>query len=159
MNPVELRHGSDLTRITRELRRMDSPEVLKRFRKELRSAARPLVPAVRASIRQIPSKRPYTAKGLRGQLSRATGLQVKTTGRQAAVVIRVDGRKMPNRGKSVQAYLEGTKPRWRHPVYGNRNNWVQQPPKPYFYKTMRAAGPAAREAVYRVMDGISRDIT
>lgn len=133
--------------------------MLKRFRKELRSAAKPLVPSVRASIRQIPSKRPYTATGLRGQMSRATGLQVKTAGRQASVVIRVDGRKMPTRAKAVQSYMEGIKPRWRHPVYGNRETWVQQPAHPYFYKIVRMGGPRARLAVNRVLDQVSRDIT
>jgi len=154
-----LRHGRDLTRIARELRAMDDKELLKRFRKELRSAAKPLVPAVRASIRQIPSSRPYTANGLRGQMSRATALQVKTAGRQAAVVIRVDGRKMPPHAGAVAAYMEGSRPRWRHPVYGNRDNWVQQPAHPYFYKVMAAGGPRARLAVNRVMDQVSRDIT
>jgi hypothetical protein len=156
--PFELRTSRDLTRITRELRRMDDKELLKRFRSELRTAAKPLVPAVRASIRAIPSKRPYTAQGLRGRLSKATTLQVKTAGKQASVVIRVDGRKMPPRAKAVQSYLEGKKPRWRHPVYGNRDVWVQQPPKPYFYKVMRTAGPLTRRAVNRVMDGVTRDI-
>lgn len=138
---------------------MDNPELKKRFRKELRAAGKPLVPLVRASIRRIPSSRPYSAKGLRGQLSRATGLEVKTTGRQAAVAIRVDGRKMPSKARSVQAYMEGTKPRWRHPVFGNTANWVQQPAQPYFFKTMVVAGPRARKAVNRVMDSVSKDIT
>lgn len=156
---IGLRQGRDLTRITRELRRMDGKELLKRFRKELRSAARPLVPAVRASIRQIPSKRPYRADGLRGRLSKATTLEVKTAGRQAAVAIRVDGRKMPSRSRAVQAYMEGTKPRWRHPVFGNRDVWVQQDPHPYFYRVMNVAGPRARLAVNRVMDQITNEIT
>jgi len=154
-----LRHGRDLTRIVRELKQMNDKEVLKRFRKELRAAGRPLVPMVRASIRQIPSKRPYRADGLRGQLSRATTLEVKTVGKQASAVIRVDGRKMPNRAKAVQSYMEGAKPRWRHPVFGHREVWVQQPPQPYFYKVMNRAGPFARLAVNRVIDQISRDIT
>jgi hypothetical protein len=158
---VELRHGRDLARVVRELRGMDKPEVLKRFRKELRAAAKPLVPAVRASIRQIPSKRPYSAAGLRGQLSRATKLEVKTTGRQASVVIRVDGRKMPSGARAVQSYMEGERPyhRWRHPVFGNDDNWVQQRPNPYFYRVMSVAGAAARRAVNKVMDDISKEIT
>lgn len=154
-----LRHGRDLARITRELRQMDDKELLARFRKELRAASRPLVPAVRASIRAIPSSRPYTPAGLRGRLSRATTLEVKTSGKQAAVAIRVDGRKLPARSKAVAAYMEGTRPRWRHPVYGNRDNWVQQPPQPYFYKVMTTAGARARLAVGRVMDQITTDIT
>lgn len=153
------RTGKDLREISRELRKMDDKELLKRFRKELRGAAAPLVPAVRASIRAIPSKQPYKASGLRGQMSRATSLQVKTAGRQASVVIRVDGRKMPPRAKAVQSYMEGTKPRWRHPVYGNTDVWVQQPPQPYFYQVMAGAGPRARLAVDRVLNQVSKDIT
>jgi hypothetical protein len=156
---LQLRSGRDLARITRELRQMDSPEVLTRFRKELRTAAKPLVPAIRASIRQISSSRPYSTAGLRGQMSKATTLQVKTAGKQASVVLRVDGRKMPLNAGSLPAYMEGSKPRWRHPVYGNRNNWVQQPARPYFYNKLAVAGPRTRQAVGRVMDQISKDIT
>jgi hypothetical protein len=159
MTGAELRHGRDLTRIVRELRAMDDREVLKRFRKELRIAAKPVIPAVRASIRQIPSKRPFTADGLRGQMSRATTLQLKTAGKQASAVLRVDGRRMPPQARAVQSYMEGLKSPWRHPVYGNREVWVKQEPHPYFYKVMRVAGPRARLAVNRIMDGISRDIT
>lgn len=153
------RTGKDLAQISRELRKMDDKELLKRFRKELRVAAAPLVPAVRASIRATPSKRAYSADGLRGQMSRATTLQVKTVGKQASVVIRVDGRKMPNRSKAVQSYMEGVKSPWRHPVYGNREVWVKQDPNPYFYKVMAAAGPRARVAVNRVLNQVSKDIT
>lgn len=155
----QVKHGRDLTRISRELRKMDDRELLKRFRKELRAAARPLVPAVRASIRSIPSSRPYTAGGLRGQMSRATGLEVKTTGKQASVIIRVDGRKMPVKAKALQAYMEGTKPKWRHPVFGHLNTWVQQPAHPYFFNVMRTGGIRARVAVNRVIDQVSKDIT
>lgn len=154
------RSGKDLAQISRELKRMNDKELKKRFTKELRTAAKPLVPAVRASIRGIPSSRPYKASGLRGQMSRATGLQVKTAGKQASVVIRVDGRKMPPKAKAVAAYMEGTKPRpWRHPVYGHRQVVVQQDPHPYFYRVMRVAGTRARSAVGRVMDQVSKDIT
>lgn len=154
---VELRSGRDLARITRELRKMDDKEVLKRFRRELRAAARPVVPMVRASIRAIPSSRPYTAAGLRGRMAASTALEIKTSGRQAAAIVRVDGRKMPAKAKALAAYMEGSKPRWRHPVYG-RDVWVTQPPHPYFYRLMRTAGRGTRAAVNRVMDQISRDI-
>jgi hypothetical protein len=54
--------------------------------------------------------------------------------------------------------VEGKK-RWRHPVFGNREVWVNQPSQPYFYNVLRVAGPASRRAVNRVLDGISRDIS
>jgi hypothetical protein len=152
------RTGKDLATISRELRKMNDKEVLRRFRTDLRTAAAPLVPAVRASIRTIPSSRAYSAKGLRGQMARATNIQVKTVGKQASVIIRVDGRKMPARAKALQSYMEGVKPRWRHPVFGH-DVWVQQPPHPFFFTVMAAAGPRARVAVNRVLNQISKDIT
>ncbi|NUQ99556.1 MAG: hypothetical protein HOY79_24380 [Streptomyces sp.] len=155
---IFLRSGDDLQRVSRELRHMGDREVSKRFRKELRAAARPLVPKVRAAIRQIPSGRSYSPDGLRGALARATRLEVKTTGRSAGVAIRVDGRKMPAHMKSLPSMVEGKK-RWRHPVFGNREVWVNQPKQPYFYDTVRVAGPASRRAVNRVLDGITRDIS
>lgn len=155
---ITLRGGDELRRVSRELRRMDNPEIKKRFRKELRAAATPLVPKVRQAIRSIPSNRGYSADGLRGAMSKATRLEVKTVGRQAGVAIRVDGRKMPSHMKSLPSMAEGKK-RWRHPVYGNRANWVTQTPHPYFYSALRAAGPASRRAVSRVLDGITKDIS
>lgn len=155
---IRLQGGEELRRVSRELRRMDNPEIKKRFRKELRAAARPLVPKVRESIRAIPSARGYSPDGLRGALSKATRLEVKTAGRQAGVAIRVDGRKMPSHMKSLPSMVEGKK-RWRHPVFGNRDTWVSQPRHPYFYSALRAAGPASRRAVSKVLDGITRDIS
>ena len=155
---IELRRSRDLQRISRELRGMDSPELKKRFRKELRAAAAPLVPKVRSSIRSIPSNRGYSPDGLRGALAKAVKLEVKTAGRQAGVAIRVDGRKMPSHMKSLPSMVEGKK-RWRHPVFGNREVWVTQEAHPYFYSALRVAGPASRRAVIRVLDGISRDIS
>jgi hypothetical protein len=154
---VGMRHGDDLRRISRQLRSMDNPEIKKRFAKELRGAAAPLVPLVRSSIRSIPSKRAYSPGGLRGQLARATRLEVRTVGRSAGIAIRVDGRKMPNHMKALPRAVEGTK-RWRHPVFGNREVWVQQPKQPYFFHVVRPLGVASRRAVNRVLDGISRDI-
>lgn len=154
---IFLRDSGDLRRVSRELRRMDDREIKKRFRKELRAAARPLVPKVRAAIRQIPSSRGYSPNGLRGALSKATRLEVKTAGKQAGVAIRVDGRKMPSHMRSLPSMVEGKK-RWRHPVFGNREVWVDQPKHPYFYNAVRVAGPASRRAVSRVLDGITKDI-
>lgn len=152
-----LRHGNDLRRISRELRGIDNKEIKKRFTKELRAAARPLVPVVRNSIRSIPSGRAYSPTGLRGNLARATKLEVRTVGRQAGIAIRVDGRKMPTHMKGLPKAVEGTK-RWRHPVFGHRDVWVTQPKQPYFFHVVRPLGPASRKAVNRVLDGISKDI-
>ncbi|MCQ9178757.1 hypothetical protein KMT30_06870, partial [Streptomyces sp. IBSBF 2953] len=119
--------------------------------------AQPYVPLVRNSIKSIPSKRPYSADGLRGRMSKATRVEVRTVGRDAGVAIRVDGRKMPSKMKALPKGMEGTR-RWRHPVFGNREVWVTQPPHPYFFRVVRPAGTAGRRAASRVVDSITRDI-
>jgi hypothetical protein len=154
---MSMRTGDDLRRISRELNRMDQPEIKKRFRKELRATAQPFVPLVRNSIKSIPSKRPYSAEGLRGQMAKATRIEVRTVGRDAGVAIRVDGRKMPSKMKALPKGMEGTK-RWRHPVFGNREVWVTQQAHPYFFHVVRPAGIAGRRAASRVVDSITRDI-
>lgn len=156
---LELRTSKDLKRIAAELRRMDNPELRKRFGKELRQAAKPMVPAVRKAIREIPSKRAYTAAGLRGRMSKAVKLEARTTGKDAGVRIRVDGRKMPNREKSLQSYMEGVKRPWRHPVFGNTEVWVRQEPKPYFFRTVEQLGRQTRQDVNKVIDQVAKDIT
>lgn len=155
---LNLRGGEDLRRISRELRRMDNPELKKRFRRELRKAAQPMIPLVRNSIRSIPSKRVYQQDGLRGRLAKATRLEVRTVGKNASVAIRVDGRKMPSHQKALPRAMEGTK-RWRHPVFGDRNAWVDQPDHPYFFHVVRSVGPHARKGVNKVLDKITRDIS
>ena len=155
----EMRTGKDLKRIAPELRRMDNKQLKSEFGRELRAAAKPMVPAVKAAIREIPSKRPYTASGLRGRMTRAVKLEVRTTGRDAGVRIRVDGRKMPSGDKNLQSYMEGVKKPWRHPVYGNREVWVKQQPKPYFFKTVDRIGTSARRDVNKAMDRVAKKIS
>ncbi|MGW4886904.1 hypothetical protein [Streptomyces murinus] len=156
---LELRTSKDLKRIAAELRAMGDKELKAQFSKELRTAARPMVPAVRRAIRQIPSKRGYRADGLRGAMSRAVRLEVRMAGRDAGVRIRVDGRKMPDRARAVQSYMEGLKKPWRHPVYGNREVWIKQDPHPYFFKTVRPLGLASRVQVNKAMDRVARKIS
>jgi hypothetical protein len=156
---VTVRDSGDLRRIAKELKAMNDKELKKKLSKELRAAARPLVPVTRKAIRAIPSSRSYSAAGLRGRMSKAVRTEVKTSGKQAGVRIRVDGRKMPAKQGALPAYMEGSKKPWRHPVYGNREVWVVQTAKPYFYKTLRPkAGPAARKAVNRVITDVSKQI-
>ena len=156
---IQVRTSRDLRRIAGELRRMDDKRLKAEFRKELRAAAKPMVPAVRQAIQQIPSKQPARPDGLRSLMSKAVKLEVKTTGRQAGVRIRVDGRRMPAHMRALQSYMEGTKKPWRHPVFGNREVWVKQDPRPYFYKTVVPLGARARQGMYRAADRIAQQIT
>ena len=159
---LDLRGGEELAQISRQLRHMgNGREVKKRFTKELRAAAKPLVPAVRASIRAIPSKgtrRSDGGPGLRERMVKATRLSVRTSGRQASVSVRVDGRKMPPGEGTLPSYMEGTKRPWRHPVFGGDAR-VNQQEHPYFYRVVRPLGIKSRRSVNQVLDDITKEIT
>lgn len=155
---VEVRGGKDLQRISRQLRHVgNGREIRKRMTKELRASARPMVPAVRASIGAIPATSGKSS-GLRRRLSRATRLRVSTVGRNAGVSVLVDPKKMPEGEKALPKNMEGLK-RWRHPVFGNRDMWVQQKAHPFFFRAVRPLGSKSRRAINKVLDSITKDIT
>jgi len=87
-------------------------------------------------------------------------------GRNAQVSIMVDPAKMPSGEKALPALMEGEAvvrgrrrdARWRHPVYG-ADAWVQQPSHPFFYRTVRPLGVAARKGIDRTLSKVTRDIT
>lgn len=153
-----VRSGADLAKLSRELRHVGDGKTLRRqMTKELRSAAKPLVPAVRSAIRSIPTTGAGHT-GLRSRMAKATRLRVKTSGRDAQVAILVDPAKMPAGQKALPMEMEGVK-RWRHPVYGNTDVWVTQKPHPYFFRTVAPLGRKSKTAVNKVLKDLTRQIT
>lgn len=142
--------GVSLRTVARRLREADKVQAAE-FRRNLRAAAAPMVPAVRAAIAALPSKQEGPRAGeLRAAMSKATKLYIRTSGRLTGVVVMVDGSKMPSGQRSLPAYEEGTKPRWRHPTFGH-DPWKDQVPHPYFYRTVAPYGEAARVAIAKAM--------
>lgn len=162
MGQVTIR-SEELARLARDLKgASNGPELKKRLTKELRAAAKPLVPAVRASIAQMPSKGRPAHKGrapLRVLLARSVSTQVKT-GKWAAVRVFMNPKKMPDGMKSLPGYFEGItgKGVLRHPVWGNPDRYASQLPRPYFGRGTAGAEQIARDAMQRVMDDIAGEI-
>lgn len=156
---LSLRGGAELAKISRELRTVgNGREIRKQLTRELRVAARPMVPAVRASIRAIPNSGGQSS-GLRDRMAKATRLRVNTVGRNAGVAVLVDGKKMPAGQKALPSYMEGRNRRpWRHPVFGT-DTWVTQKPHPYFYRVVVPMGWRGRAAVDRVLHDVTKKIT
>jgi hypothetical protein len=129
----------------------------KQLRKELttevRAVLRPLVPEVRGAYKAQPAYgRPHSRSRreqppLRTLLAKATRVEVRFTGKRAGARIRVDGRRMPDGMKSLPAYWEGEKPRWRWPVFGDREVWVQGHARPTFYRVVEPHVPDAQRAI------------
>lgn len=163
---IHLESGKHLELIVANLKKVGADELAKELKQKLRLAAKPLVPLVRAAIAQIPAD-PNTKRTaarpvgtLRKELSAATKLQMRTTRSMAGINIRVDGRKMPDRAGSVPAYMEGKKPNWRHPVFGNQNVWTNQAEASheYFYKTVEPVGEDIKKEIDAVVTSIANKL-
>ena len=159
-----IQQGQQFRDLSRRLREMeDGKEIAKRLRRELRRAARPMVPAVRAAVLATPSRGDNARRGrdsLRRSIARATQLQVKTSGSRPGVRVWINPRRMPEGQHNLPAYMEGIKPfdRWRHPVYGDENTWVTQEARPFFYRAIRPYEDGVVEAGDRVLREIAREI-
>lgn len=152
---IQIRGGEQLERIIKALKDVGDGGLAKELKSELRKAARPMVPKVRAAIRQIPSKHDGT---LRNQMAAATGSQFRSAGAQAGITIKVDGRKMPDGKKALPAYMEGRKKPWRHPVYGNRDVWAAQPDHSFFFKTVEPMGRDVQKNMNAIAERIAKKL-
>lgn len=155
---VRLVDSGDLKAINKALKQIEGgKEIRQAVGRELRGIVREqrLVENVRRAWRSAPSMQ-GPGRGqpdLRVLLAKATGAQVRFTGKSAGVTVRTDGRKMPSGMKALPGHAEGIRRRpWRHPVYGNRNAWVQQQPFPRFYDAVQPNEHAAREAIQRAVE-------
>ena len=145
------------------------PEVKKQLRKRLTDAAKPIVDEVRSVELQIPAKAGSAASkrkkrgetlGLRQSLAAATVSEIKATKRGGAVHIRVSTTRFmaaSGRPRTLPYYMEGRRKRpWRHPVYGNKQNWVTQSPHPFLGVTVQKhKDEFEKEVTSAVLDAIA----
>lgn len=174
MVQVSVSGQAELKALGRRLK--DADKVLRReLRKGIKKAAAPAVRDVQEAARTIPvrgtrggGKRDrrlhYTAKrkakgghGLRATIARAIRADIKATG-HAKVTIRVFSRYLPADQRNLPRYLDRTKG-WRHPVFGDRENWVDQHGQPWFASTLVQHGPAVRREVLAAMKTVADKIT
>ena len=162
---VHTRGNVDLRAISRNLRKMDDRKVKDLFKRHLEPAAARVVPRVRAAVMAIPTTGEKHT-GLRARI--AACVQVASwegpPPREVNVAVEVQPRKMPEHEKGLPLYMEGVADkgrhnRWRHPVYGTwRAGMPNQPSHAYFYGPARSFGPAARDALGKALDDITRQL-
>ena len=133
----------------------------------LRAAAQPAAVAVKAAIMTMPSQGAHAgdedSRSLRASIAAGIKVHVKLAGKakHVGVAIAAHSKGMPRRFRRAPKYLNRRRP-WRHPVFGNRENWVSQVSgKPgWFDDTLKAYRPefvrAAGEALDNVAQRISR---
>lgn len=157
----QLRDAGDLKAVSRALRQAAGGRDLRRnLVRELKDQMAPMVARVKAAWLSAPSQGRQGRRGrsLRRLLARSTYGQVRFTGKEAGIRVRTDGRRMPDRMKALPTYAEGTKPRWRHPVFGDRDNWVAADPFPRFYRAVRPDEQRARRECERAVQAVFKQI-
>lgn len=159
--------GDDFSVLYKKVRAFDK-ELGKSLRKRLTAAATPVRDDVRAAALSLPSsgggassyrKKRGTEGGgakFRQGIAAATEIKVNpSTPGYFSIRIRVSGTKFAAKtGKNIKLprYMEGlSKKSWRHPVYGNRNNWVSQQSHPYLIPTANRHKPAVQTAVQKAL--------
>lgn len=152
---IQLVDSGDLKRVAKELKQQaDGKELMKELRGNLRAVANPMAREVKQAWLSAPSRGHQTSsRSRRGQpdlrflLAKATGVQVRFTGKEAGVRVRTDGRKMPDGMRALPGYAEGVRRRgWRHPVFGDTGTWVAQRAFPRFFEAVQPDESRARHA-------------
>jgi hypothetical protein len=151
---VDVRGGDDFYRLSKALKAAGLTELRKELNKELRKAAKPLIPVTRAVARRVVPE----AGGLAAAVVKARQrVQVRTGAQTAGVRITVSS----NRSAARSLNDTGTV---RHPVHGS-DRWVtQQVPgaKGWFDETLNreapdVAVPAIEAAIEAVAERIVRE--
>ena len=137
-------------RISKELRAYD-PALLTALRKRLRSAGDFAVERIKANLGlPSPDGGPDTGE-MRDILARATRVSISFSQRQAGVKITTSGRGLPEQHRALLKVYNKTD--FRHPVFGDTDNWVDQRGRTYFTEAFE--GELIRLAQQEVTDAMN----
>lgn len=145
--PLRIRGANDLERVSRELR--GAPQELRRelFRGINRATKEPRREALEELVARLPDR-----GGASAAIRRDTRLNTKRNMRGRNVGVRVVA-KSP---RTVQRMNRGI---LRHPVYGNRNVWVNQAIDPgWFTDPMEASAPEVRTQIVAALERVAQQI-
>src|SRR4051812_2748112 len=122
--PVELKvtGKSEVIAAARRVRAGGNPRVVrKELNRALRESAAPAVADVRQAALHLSAK--SNRRILRQRIAAATSAQVKSTGKEPSVKIRISRARMRSMAPVPQLMDRGA---FRHPVFGRKKKWVQQ---------------------------------
>lgn len=141
--------------------------------KGLKKIAKPAVQKVQGAVRTLDVKgtrgggkkarrlHKTKAKGkmrwrLRETIAKATVAEIKMGG-TPRVTIRTRSRHLPPDQRKLPKYLDSEKG-WRHPVWGNKDVWVDQHGGPWFSETLKKEIPAVRREMIAALDRVADKI-
>ena len=130
----------------------DGKQLKKDLLRNLRNALKPVRDEVKAEINSMTSHGGSHGLALRRTVARKVTVQTRLTGRSAGV--KLIAKKTPDlRGFRNAPKRLNSKKGWRHPAFGDREDWVQQMGKPdWFDGPVRRRRSEFRKAVAQVLD-------
>lgn len=138
--------SSDLNDAYRKLRQAD-PVIAAAIRKGVRSAAAPVLAAVKAEAE---------AQGL-NKAAAATTVAFSSTSKQITATIRTSLRKAPY-ARALEYGSQGAGGAYdRHPVFGSETR-VNQPVRPYFWSAVKRSSHASQAQIMRALQDVIRNI-
>lgn len=163
----------ELTSLARRLRETGQRDLQRELNKQIRKATGPIVSDLRSAVKAIPIKgsrgrgsrsranydlermsklneknalKAANRAGLRETIARAIRSDLKLSGNSPGVKISVKTAMLPPDQRSLPRLLDSPNG-WRHPIFGNRNNWADQKGQPWWMVTIRPHAENAREAI------------
>jgi hypothetical protein len=166
---VEVRGGAQLHRVARQVREAARTDLRRELLQAFRKAGKSLVDDEKSTVAAlpvhgfpVPGRRrrytgPSTPKNLRANVAAATTLEVRLTGDDPAVRVKVANARMPASQKRMHLKLNKDSG-WRHPVLGNRHAWAKQQGENWFEPTgQRHVEDFTRESV-QALDRVAAKI-
>ncbi|MFM9604249.1 hypothetical protein [Streptomyces turgidiscabies] len=154
---IETHEG--LAALTRAIRaEEDGKQLRKELARNMREALKPGAAEAKSSIMSMASAGLTTAPALRTSIARKIRPEVKLGGRWSGARVKAfktkNIRNFPNAPKRTNR-ASG----WRHPVWGNRDQWVQQHGKlEWFDRAFEGRANVYRGAVEQAMEDMARRI-
>lgn len=143
--------GGEFRRVARELKTVDRT-LPRKFKRKIRDTVKPFIAIARKKVETLPVGGRETS-GLRHRVAMGVKLFIP---RSAASVRVITSMKDPEEAALPRGLdtLKG----WRHPVFGNREKWVQQPGYSWFIETMQDSHKPMLEGLKTVLDEAAEDI-
>lgn len=124
------------------------PELRRDLEDRIQREGDPVLNSVRAACRAVHvvgdaggAGRPKYSRNLRGRIAAATHVSDISQG----IRFKVNGNEVGAYGTVLSQYMDN-RGRWRHPVFGNRNNWRGQVGQEFFNSTIRRGHDKFRRA-------------
>ncbi|MGW6257620.1 hypothetical protein [Streptomyces sp. NPDC055085] len=145
--------GPEFAALAAALRDIDETAV-ERFREAMREEAQPILTAVRQAALSLPAHG-VKHSGLRARVAAGTDVRVSFAGRPS---LRFTTSMDDPQEAELPRGLDNGPAGWRHPVYGNRNAWVQQHGSSWFRDTIADRGGDIQDRLEEALEDMARRV-